>query len=297
MVEPPEDVVKKIILDALREDLGDGDITTNSIVPVDFQYTGQFITRADGVVAGLKIARLTFQELDNSIHFETTFSEGDPVFAGNVLARISGSARALLSAERVALNFLQRMSGIATLTRKYVEAVKNTAAVILDTRKTVPGLRVLDKWAVRLGGGQNHRFGLNDMALIKENHITVAGGITEAVRRVREQDDLKRMIEVEVTSLAELREALIAGVDRIMLDNMTSEQMRQAVRITAGRVPLEASGNVSLETAAQIAATGVDFISVGRLTHSVPALDISLLLQATSQSTPNAQPVNNGITT
>jgi nicotinate-nucleotide pyrophosphorylase (carboxylating) len=182
----------------------------------------------------------------------------------------------VLSGERVALNFLQRMSGIATLTRRFVEAVRGTRAAILDTRKTVPGLRVLDKWAVRLGGGQNHRMGLYDMALIKDNHIAAVGSITEAVARVRAGDVRRRPIEVEVTTLAELQEALALGVDRIMLDNMSCDQMRAAVRITAGRVPLEASGGVHLDTVQAIAATGVDLISTGAITHSVAAQDISL---------------------
>jgi nicotinate-nucleotide pyrophosphorylase (carboxylating) len=183
----------------------------------------------------------------------------------------------LLSGERVALNFLQRMSGIATLTRQFVERTSGTSVTVLDTRKTVPGLRLLDKWAVRLGGGQNHRFGLYDMTLIKENHIAAVGGISEAVARVRECDERKRAIEIEVKNLTELREVLSLDVDRIMLDNMSLEEMREAVTVAAGRVPLEASGNVDLDNVAAVAATGVDFVSIGMLTHSVKALDISLL--------------------
>jgi nicotinate-nucleotide pyrophosphorylase (carboxylating) len=205
--------------------------------------------------------------------------DGEPLTAGQVFATVSGPGRALLSAERVALNCLQRMSGIAALTRQFVDAVQGTRAVILDTRKTAPGLRVLDKWAVRLGGGQNHRHGLFDMVLIKDNHIAAVGGLSEAVRRVRAADAQKLAIEVEVRNLAELREALDLRVDRIMLDNMSLEDLCDAVQVTAGRTPLEASGNVTLANVAEIAATGVDFISVGALTHSAPALDISLKLQ------------------
>jgi nicotinate-nucleotide pyrophosphorylase (carboxylating) len=210
------------------------------------------------------------------VELSPSASDGDGVARGQVFATIHGPCRALLTGERVALNFLQRMSGIATLTRRFVEAVEGTRAVILDTRKTAPGLRLLDKWAVRLGGGQNHRIGLYDMALIKDNHIAAVGSITEAVKRVRALDERHRPIEVEVTSLEQLREALPLDVDRILLDNMSLDQMREAVRAANGKTPLEASGNVTLDNVAQVAATGVDFISVGALTHSVKALDISL---------------------
>jgi nicotinate-nucleotide pyrophosphorylase (carboxylating) len=206
-------------------------------------------------------------------------ADGDPVTVGQVIATVGGPGRALLAGERVALNFLQRMSGIASLAGSFVTAVQGTRAVILDTRKTAPGLRLLDKWAVRLGGAQNHRSGLYDMVLIKDNHIAAVGGITQAVQRVRARDRRKRAIEVEVKYLAELQEALELKVDRIMLDNMSLDQMREAVRLTDGHVPLEASGNVTLENVAAVAATGVDYISVGALTHSVRALDISLKLE------------------
>ena len=199
---------------------------------------------------------------------------------GTVFATLHGPGRVLLTAERTALNFLQRMSGIATLTARYVAAVAGTKAQILDTRKTVPGLRLLDKRAVKLGGGVNHRIGLYDMVLIKENHIAAAGGISAAVQRVRAADTQQRRIEVEVQTLAELEEVLTLNVDQVMLDNMNLQQMAEAVKLVNGRVPLEASGNVSLETVAQIAATGVDYISVGKLTHSVEAFDISFLLNA-----------------
>ncbi|RME85405.1 MAG: carboxylating nicotinate-nucleotide diphosphorylase [Caldilineae bacterium] len=271
--------IDEIIRCALTEDIGSGDITTESIIPADASYRGRFIAKADGVVAGLAVASRVFRLLDERIVFHPAVADGAAVSAHTEIARISGPGRAILGGERTALNLLQRMSGIATQTRAYVQAVAGTGAVILDTRKTAPGLRRLDKMAVRLGGGSNHRFGLFDMVLIKDNHIAAVGSITEAVRRVRACDNLHRPIEVEVSDLEQLREALALSVDRIMLDNMSLDVMREAVRITAGRVPLEASGNVSLATVAAIAATGVDYISVGALTHSVTALDISLELE------------------
>jgi nicotinate-nucleotide pyrophosphorylase (carboxylating) len=268
---------------ALAEDIADGDITTEATVEAGAIYEGRMIAKAAGVVAGLEIARRTFHCLDASVEFHALVEEGGTVTKGDLIAEVRGPGRALLTGERVALNFLQRMSGIATATRRYVDAVAGTNAKILDTRKTVPGLRLLDKWAVALGGGMNHRIGLYDMALIKDNHIVAAGGIRPAVERVRAADRRGRLvesprIEVEVKNLDELREALSLNVDLIMLDNMTPEQMAEAVRIANGRIPLEASGNVSLETVRRIAETGVDYISVGKLTHSVEALDISFLL-------------------
>lgn len=270
--------VPAIIARALAEDIGPGDVTTQATIPADLEYTGHLIAKADGIVAGLDVTSLVFRTLDPAVEFRSFVEDGAPVERGMRLARVSGSARSLLTAERVALNLLQRMSGIASLTRRYVRAVAGTQAVILDTRKTAPGLRVLDKRAVVLGGGSNHRIGLYDMALIKNNHITAAGGITAAVARVRAAWGDRLPIEVEVASLAELDEALPLGVDLIMLDNMDTATLREAVHRTAGRVPLEASGNVSLETVAQIAATGVNYISVGKLTHSVEGLDISFTL-------------------
>ncbi len=264
---------------ALDEDIGDGDVTTLCTVPPEAMLDGQFIAKEAGIIAGLEVAKLTFSLMDDRVRFISLVADGDQVEAGKVIAEVSGPGRALLSGERVALNFLQRMSGIATLTRHFVEAVQDTSAVILDTRKTAPGLRPLDKWAVRLGGGQNHRFGLYDMVLIKDNHIAAVGSISEAVARVRAQDEQERAIEVEVTTLAELREALELDLDRILLDNMSLGEMREAVRMAGGRIPLEASGNVTLENVADIAATGVDYISIGMLTHSARALDISLSLK------------------
>jgi nicotinate-nucleotide pyrophosphorylase (carboxylating) len=268
--------IDAIVRRALEEDIGDGDVTTACTIAPDARVTGRFLAKAAGVVAGLEVARAVFARLDPRVRLVLRVADGEAVEARTILADIDGPGRAVLSAERVALNFLQRMSGIATLTRRFVEAVRDTRAVILDTRKTAPGLRALDKWAVRLGGGQNHRMGLYDMVLIKDNHIAAVGSITEAVARVRAGDSRHRPIEVEVTTRAELAEALALDVDRIMLDNMSREEMREAVRIAAGRVPLEASGGVRLETVGAIAATGVDFISVGAITHSIAALDISL---------------------
>jgi nicotinate-nucleotide pyrophosphorylase (carboxylating) len=271
---------------ALEEDQGDGDVTTLCTIPPEAWVTGRLLAKARGVVAGLEVVRAVFAHLDARVRLTPRVADGDLVEERTVVADITGPGRAVLGGERVALNFLQRMSGIATLTRRFVEAVRGTHAVILDTRKTAPGLRALDKWAVRLGGGQNHRMGLYDMVLIKDNHIAAVGSITLAVRRVRAGDTRRRPIEVEVTSLAELAEALALGVDRIMLDNMSHEQMREAVRLAAGRIPLEASGGVRLETVAAIAGTGVDFISTGAITHSAPALDISLDLDPAVVPTP-----------
>jgi nicotinate-nucleotide pyrophosphorylase (carboxylating) len=273
---------KPIVQQALAEDLGSGDVTTLYTVPTELTMNGQFIAKQAGVVAGLEVARLTFGLLDERVELKPRVADGSQIDKGQVLATISGPGQALLSGERVALNFLQRMSGIASQTRRFVEAVRGTSAIILDTRKTAPGLRLLDKWAVRLGGGQNHRLGLYDMALIKENHIAAVGTITETVASIRAGDPQKRAIEVEVKNLAELQEALTLEVDRILLDNMSLAEMREAVKLSAGRKPLEASGNVDLENVAAIAETGVDYISVGKLTHSVTALDISLLLDYVS---------------
>jgi nicotinate-nucleotide pyrophosphorylase (carboxylating) len=284
---PAATALDDIIHRALSEDLGDGDVTTLNTIPPDASYTGDFLVKAPGVIAGLQVAARVFTALDPAVEFQAFASDGDRVRQGDIVAVVTGPGRAILSGERVALNLLQRMSGIASATRRYVDAVAGTRAVILDTRKTVPGLRVLDKWAVRLGGGQNHRIGLYDMALIKDNHIAAVGSITEAVRRVRADDPRHRPIEVEVTDLDQLREALALPIDRILLDNMSHEMMRTAVELAAGTIPLEASGNVTLDTVAAIAATGVDFISVGALTHSVKALDVSLDLRASDGGSPS----------
>ena len=270
--------IKPIIQAALAEDIGDGDVTTDCTIPLETVLKGQFIAKAAGIIAGLEVIRQTFLVLDEQVRFTPNLVDGSSVTTGQVIATVSGPGRALLSGERVALNFLQRMSGIATLTRRFVEAVQGTGAIILDTRKTAPGLRPLDKWAVRLGGGQNHRFGLFDMALIKDNHIAAAGSISAAVERVRTGDKQSRPIEVEVKNLTELQETLELAVDRILLDNMSLDEMREAVRLANGQTPLEASGNITLDNVAAVAATGVDYISTGALTHSVRALDISFIV-------------------
>ena len=269
-------VIQDIVRRALGEDVGDGDVSTEWTVPTDSLLRAHFFIKADGVLAGLAVAQMVLEQLDPRVHFAALVSDGSPVRRGDIVATVEGSGRAILSGERTALNLLQRMSGIATATRRYTDAVAGTRAVILDTRKTAPGLRLLDKWAVRLGGGQNHRTGLYDMVLIKDNHIAAAGGITAAVQRVRERNAQRLPIEVEVRTMAELDEALGLQLDRIMLDNMSPDVMREAVLRVAGRTPLEASGNVCLDTVGAIARTGVDFISVGQITHSVKALDISL---------------------
>ena len=276
---PTEQQIRDIVRKALEEDMGDGDVTTDSIVPPDRKSYGRFMAKEKGVIAGLEVARATFLALDDQAQFETMINDGERVEAGKMIARVLGHGRALLSAERVALNFLQRISGIASLTRQFVDAVKGTSAIILDTRKTAPGLRAFDKWAVLLGGGQNHRFGLFDMVLIKDNHIQIAGSITEAVSRVRMGVGGGFEIEVEVKDMEELKEALELKVDKILLDNMNTEELTQAVKIADGRVPLEASGNVDLGNVAAIADTGVDYISIGQLTHSAKALDISFLME------------------
>lgn len=270
----PADIVS-CIKKALEEDIGSGDATTNSIVPTDAKLRGQIIAKQDGVVAGVEVACAVFRELSNEVQFGALVTDGDVVSNRTTVAELQGSARALLTAERTALNFLGRMSGIATLTRRFVDAVEGTQAKILDTRKTAPGLRTLDKLAVKLGGGVNHRIGLFDMILIKDNHIDFAGSITAAVERARAANTALE-IEVETRTLDDVREALSLGVSRILLDNMTPETMRQAVAVAAGRAKLEASGNVTLENILEVARTGVDYISVGALTHSAKVFDVSL---------------------
>lgn len=265
---------------ALAEDVGPGDVTSEWTLEPELQASGAFLVKEPGVIAGLEVVEEVFRQVDANVRFQALVADGVPVHPGDVVARVEGTAISLLSAERVALNFLQRMSGIATTARRYVEAVQGHYAIILDTRKTCPGLRVIDKLAVRLGGASNHRLGLYDMVLIKDNHIVAAGGITAAVRRVRARNSQNLPVEVEVTNLDQLAEALSAGVDRVLLDNMDLETMRRAVEMARGRVPTEASGGITLENVAQVAATGVDYISVGALTHSVQALDVSLEIDA-----------------
>ena len=270
-------VGKQIILSALEEDIGSGDLTTLATVPEETELRGRLVARENGVIAGLTVALMVFQLLDDQIMMNNQVVDGQTVVPNQTLTYISGPGRAILSGERTALNLLQRMSGIATITQSYVQAVSGTQAEILDTRKTAPGLRFFDKMAVRLGGGSNHRFGLYDMALIKNNHITAVGGdLDVAVRRTREYISQNCQVEIEVRNLEELHSALELDVDRILLDNMTLHQLRDAVLMTNGKIPLEASGGVNLVNVREIALTGVDFISVGALTHSVNALDISL---------------------
>lgn len=262
---------------ALAEDVGSGDVTTEATIPEGEVGEAVILAKAYGVLAGLPVAAEAFRRVDGRIACEELARDGEPVAPGDVVAHIAGPLRGILTAERVALNFLARLSGIATLTARYVDAVAPYRAVILDTRKTTPGWRRLEKYAVRYGGGRNHRMGLYDMVLIKDNHITASGSLAEAVRRVRAVG-VKVPIEVEVKNLDELAEALSLGVDRILLDNMAPPTIREAVRLAGGKVPLEASGGVSLDSVAEIAACGVDFISIGAITHSAPALDLSLEL-------------------
>ena len=275
--------IMPIIARALAEDVGDGDVTTKWTVPFAKRANAKIIAKADGVIAGLDVARWVFEAIDEAMGFAARVKDGDRVVAGDVLVEVSGSARGLLTGERVALNFLQRMSGIATMTAQFVAAVQGTEARILDTRKTAPGLRVLDKYAVAIGGGANHRAGLYDMVLIKENHIEAADGIGPALLAVWKGMDFEGRdmpVEVEVETLSQLDEVLVLGADRVMLDNMSLNDMREAVqrvsRLKGKKPELEASGNVSLKGVRAIAETGVDFISIGALTHSVGALDISM---------------------
>ncbi|MEA2458518.1 MAG: hypothetical protein QOC95_1490 [Thermoleophilaceae bacterium] len=263
---------------ALDEDVGAGDVTTTLLVPEHAAGRAVLTQKAPGAVAGLRVAEAVFHRVDPSLRWHTHVEEGVWREAGGLVAEVAGQSRSILTAERVALNFLQRLSGVATLTARYVQAVAGTGARILDTRKTTPGLRVLEKQAVLAGGGHNHRHGLYDAILITENHAAMAGGVGEATRRALEAAG-GLLVEAECQTLAELRDALAAGAPRILLDNMTNDQLREAVAITAGRAELEASGNVSLDTVRAIAETGVDFISVGALTHSAPALDVSLILE------------------
>jgi nicotinate-nucleotide pyrophosphorylase (carboxylating) len=262
------------IRQALEEDIGPGDVTSESIIPADASIRGQIIAKQAGVVAGLDVAAGVYAMVDAGIVFTPAADDGDRVESGQILATVAGPARALLTAERTALNFLGRMSGIATLTREFVDAVAGTKAVILDTRKTAPGLRQGDKLAVARGGGQNHRLGLYDMILIKDNHIDFAGSLSEAVRRARATHP-SLDLEVEARTLSDVGEALALRVGRILLDNMSREMMAAAVEMSAGRAKLEASGNVTLKTVRGIAETGVDYISVGALTHSAKTFDVS----------------------
>ena len=270
--------VDRLIEYALREDIGDGDITTNTLAAESDDCKAIIRAKARGIVAGLPIAKRVFQKLDHTVVCVDNVNDGDEIKPGNILSEINGSTRALLSGERLALNIMQRLSGIATLTARYVKAVDGLPVKILDTRKTVPGFRVLDKYAVAVGGGFNHRFGLYDGILIKDNHIKMAGGISNAVQIMRKKYRNKFKIEVEASNFEEVKEALISGADIITLDNMSTEQMEKAVRLIDGAALVEASGGITLKNIREVAETGVNFISVGAVTHSPPALDIGLYL-------------------
>jgi nicotinate-nucleotide pyrophosphorylase (carboxylating) len=278
MTEPlPDLLITPVVQAALLEDLGRaGDVTSQACVPADARLRAVFTARKAGVVAGLACARLAISQLDPAADFKAVVEDGSRVGAGGKLAWVDANARALLGAERVGLNLMGHLSGVATLTRAYVEAVEGTGAIIVDTRKTTPGLRALEKYAVRCGGGVNHRFGLDDAILIKDNHIAACGSVGEAVRRAKAAAGHLMKVEVEIDGLAQLEDALKYGPDVVMLDNFGLEDLAEAVRRAAGRAVVEASGGVTLETVRAIAQTGVDVISVGALTHSASVLDIGL---------------------
>ncbi|MDB5084678.1 MAG: hypothetical protein JWN30_1564 [Bacilli bacterium] len=277
-------IVQRIVANALEEDVGFGDITTLSIVPEGTEGHGDIHAKEAGIIAGIDVAEHVFHSIDPHLYVQKLIKDGQAVGAGDKLMEIHGSARAILTAERVALNLLQRMSGIATRTARFVELVRYYNAKIVDTRKTTPGLRVLEKYAVRVGGGRNHRFGLFDAVLIKDNHIEIAGGVKEAIVAARHRIAHTTRVEVECETLAQIEEALEVKADIIMLDNMSPEVMEQAIERIGGRAITEASGSVTEETVVEIAKTGVDYISIGALTHSVKSLDISL--DIVSESTP-----------
>lgn len=279
----PAAEVRRIVETALTEDLGWGDLTTDSLVPLELRGVGEFEARSGGVLAGLPVAFAVFRTLEPEVEVEILAEEGTRLQPGQIVGRVRGSVRTILRGERVALNLLQRLSGIATATAQYVDAVAGLPTRIIDTRKTTPGLRVLEKYAVRMGGGQNHRFNLSDGVLIKDNHLIAVAGrkltLAEAVTQARRQLSHMVKIEVEVDRIDQVPAALEAGADAILLDNMSPDELREAIALIGGRAPTEASGGVTLTTVRAIAESGVDFISVGALTHSVRALDISLELQ------------------
>jgi nicotinate-nucleotide pyrophosphorylase (carboxylating) len=271
--------VDELIELAIKEDIGSGDITTDAIVSPDIQGVGDVIAKDDFILAGLDVARNVFNHLDPQVHFSSTFKDGDDLKNGYIVFSVKGKLSSILKAERTALNFIQRLSGIATLTRTYVDRLKHSNTRIVDTRKTTPGWRGLEKYAVKIGGGSNHRMGLYDGVLIKDNHIAACGGIRIAVNSVRKQIHHLMKIEVEVTDMAELAEALSAGVDVIMLDNMTPDQIRKAVKEINSKALVEVSGGVNLDNLSQLAEAGVDLISVGALTHSAKSADMSMKIQ------------------
>jgi len=273
---PPDFQLDEFVKRVLAEDLGSGgDVTSKATIAEDARFTAEMNSRQAIVVAGLEIAVAFFRALDPKVEINQRVKDGDRVEHGTVLLRLAGDARAMLAAERSALNTLQHLSGIATLTRQYVDAIEGTGAILIDTRKTIPGLRVLQKYAVQMGGAQNHRMRLDDGVLIKDNHVAVCGGVAEAVRRARSANT-GLQVQVEVDHINQIEPALGAGADRLLLDNMDPAMLREAVKLVEGRVPLEASGGVTLETIRFLAETGVDYISVGRITQSAPAVDIGL---------------------
>ena len=283
MAELRASQIESIVVSALEEDLGQGDVTTEALIPSGLEAKASILIKADGVLAGIEVAEMVFHQVDSSLRFEKLAQDGMRVLPGDTIAVVYGKASSILKAERVALNFLQHLSGIATVTAEYAEAVSGTRARILDTRKTTPGLRLLEKYAVRMGGGQNHRYNLGDGVLIKDNHLAMLRGggvgLGEAVKKARENAPLDLRIEVEVETVEQVREALDAGADIILLDNMTTTDMHHVVKLVKGRTLTEASGGITLDNVRAVAETGVDFISIGALTHSAKALDISLGLE------------------
>ena len=279
-MDVPTDAIRDAVRRALAEDIGAGDLTTTAVVPPDAVLHVALVYREPAVVAGLPVVREVYAQLGVADQLDESVVEGARVAAGETAAVIEASAAAVLTGERVALNFLQRLSGVATRTRAFVDAVRGTRATILDTRKTTPGLRALEKYAVRMGGGTNHRMGLFDAVLIKDNHIAAAGGLEPAVRRARAAVAADVRVQVEVDRVEDLESAIQAGADWILLDNLAPAQIAQAVRRVGGRIPLEASGGITLESVRSYAETGVDYISSGDLTHSAPAIDIGLDVQA-----------------
>lgn len=276
MALPDDFDLAEFVHRVFAEDLGSGgDITSKATIPEGARFTAEMNARQPLVVAGIEIAAAFFHELDENVEIELLARDGDRVEVGAALMRLSGNARAMLTAERPALNTLQHLSGIATLTRQYVDAIAGTGTILLDTRKTLPGLRVLEKYAARMGGAQNHRMRLDDAVLIKDNHVAVCGGVAEAVRQAKAANT-GFPVQVEVDRIDQIEPALSAGADRLLLDNMDPAMLREGVRVVAGRVPLEASGGVTLGTIRFLAETGVDFISLGRITQSAPAVDIGL---------------------
>jgi nicotinate-nucleotide pyrophosphorylase (carboxylating) len=270
------DNIKTFISNALKEDIGPGDLTTEALIPPDIEGRAELIAKEPLILAGIEVAREVFHQINQDINFLGRHTDGEELSASTVIATISGQLASLLTAERVALNLMQRLSGIATLTRQYVKRTEGTKARIVDTRKTTPGLRALEKYAVRIGGGKNHRFGLFDGILIKDNHIAAVGSLTEAVKRAREKAPHTLKIEVETENIDQVREAISAGAEIIMLDNMGIETMKEAVRLINGKALIEASGGINLSNVRQVAETGVDLISLGAITHSARSMDISM---------------------